>query len=516
MKRRDFIANSLAASVLPVFMNGFSLSGLGGIGTNETLDDKVLVVIQLSGGNDGLNTVIPVSSYGTYRSARANIAIPENKLIKIPQSDKIGLHPSMGPISEMFRNGQATLIHDVGYPDPDFSHFRSTDIWNTASASDKVISSGWVGRYLADLHPGYPVNYPNDLYPDPLAIQIGAISNLAFQSTVNSMGMSISDPSKFYDLIENKADDVPDTLAGKELSYLRRIASQTNQYSEVIKKASAKVTQQKTYPNDKLSAQLKIVARLIAGGLKTQVYYVNLGGFDTHSGQTEQSDTSTGVHANLLKNLSEAISVFYADLKALGVSKKVTGMTFSEFGRRIKSNGSNGTDHGSSAPMFIFGEELNSTVIGNPYDIPSNLSAADNVPMQYDFRSVYGTILQNWFCFPSDNLRNVLFSNFQNLPVFKSGACGAVLTEENSVTPDFKNYPNPFQALTSFEFNSIGGNCMIQIFDTMGRELKVPVNGVFEAGLHVKPVDLTILPTGVYMARFQNRQNQSVIRIVKA
>ncbi|NBA87104.1 DUF1501 domain-containing protein [Emticicia sp. CRIBPO] len=516
MKRRDFIANSLAASVLPVFLNGFSLSGLGSLGINDPLDDKVLVVIQLSGGNDGLNTVIPVSSYAGYRNARTNIAIPENKLIKIPQSDKIGLHPSMGAFSEMFKNGQATLIHDVGYPNPDFSHFRSTDIWNTASASDKVISSGWVGRYMADLHPGYPVNYPSELYPDPLAIQIGAISNLAFQSTVHSMGMSISDPSKFYDLIENKVEDVPDTLAGKELGYLRRVASQTNQYSEVIKAASAKVTQQKTYPNDKLSAQLKIVARLIAGGLRTQVYYVNLGGFDTHSGQTEQGDPTVGVHATLLKNLSESISVFYADLKALGVAKKVTGMTFSEFGRRIKSNASNGTDHGSSAPMFVFGDNVNPVVIGKPYDIPSNLSAADNVPMQYDFRSVYGTILQNWFCFPAENTGNVLFNNFQNLPIFKSGACGAVLTEENGVNPDFKNYPNPFQAQTNFEFNSIGGNCMIQVFDMMGRELKVALNGTFEPGLYVKPIDLSYLSTGVYVARFQNQQNQSVIRIVKA
>lgn len=514
MKRREFLSNSLAASVLPVFLNGFSLSGLGNLGIENDDDDKVLVVIQLSGGNDGLNTVIPLSAYSNYKNARANIAIEESKLIRIPQSDTVGLHPAMASLAEMFKNGEATLIHDVGYPKPDFSHFRASDIWNSASDADKYVTTGWAGRYLSTLHPTYPENYPDDSYPDPLAIQIGSFNSVALQGPLYTMGMSISDPANFYSLIENRNEDAPDTRAGKELSYLRSMAFQSNRYSETIKYAAARVTKQKDYPVGSLGAQMKIVARLIGGGLRTKIYYVNIGGFDTHASQTDATDTSVGAHANILKQLSDNISAFYADLKALGVAKKVVGMTYSEFGRRVKSNASSGTDHGAAAPMFLFGESLNSGVLGKSFEVPSVVPADLNVPMQYDFRSVYASILKNWFCLPSSQAQQVLFSNFQDLPLFKSGACGEVkVVAEKSEA--FRNYPNPFNNETTFTFNSAGGNCMIQIFDTLGREVLVPLNADFEKGYFTETLDLRELPKGMYMARFQNNHHQEVIRILK-
>ncbi len=514
MKRREFLAGSLATSVLPLFMNGFSLSGFGDA-DNET-DDRVMVVIQLTGGNDGLNTVIPVASYGNYRNARANIAIPEKSLLKIPQADTIGLHPSLSVLSNMFREGFAGLIHDVGYPRPDFSHFRSADIWHSASDADQYISSGWAGRYLSALHPQYPSAYPNECYPDPLAIQTGAVMSLALQGPVHPAGISISDPSAFNTLLENHTDELPASLAGKELGFLRMVSAQTNRYAEVIKKAADRPVVQKEYPGTRLAAQLKIVARLVAGGLKTRFYYVSIGGFDTHSAQTEAGDTTKGAHAVLLKQLSEAIGAFHADLRNLGVSKRVAGMTYSEFGRRVKSNAGSGTDHGAAAPLFFFGDGVAPVVLGKPFDVPGNAGTELNVPMQYDFRSVYASVLKNWFCFPENETENVLFRHFQDLPVFRSGACGNSVPEPVSETGErFAVRPNPFTDFITFDFVSSGGLCLIHIFDLSGREVLRVLNEVYAAGKHSIRPDLRKLQTGVYMVRFQNQVYQDVVRIVK-
>ena len=200
-----------------------------------------------------------------------------------------------------------------------------------------------------------------------------------------------------------------------------------------------------------MADQLKIVARLVKGGLKTRVYMVSIGGFDTHSTQVNQTDTTTGTHANLMKQLSDAIKAFMDDLKFLGVQKRVYGMTFSEFGRRIKSNSSLGTDHGAAAPIILFGEYVAGGVLGNSPTIPANANVNDNVPMQYDFRSIYASILSNWFCVDNTTLQTVMLKNFQSLPIVKTNSC-------NSTTPVLqdkllvKNYPNPFTSSTTITF----------------------------------------------------------------
>ena len=521
MRRRDFLRNTVPAGVmLPSLINGMTVKAYGaesllmqGLFPATTDTDHVLVIVQLNGGNDGLNTVIPIEYFPNYIRARANMYIPQQKVLGLSGNDRVGFHPAMTGMQALYNDGKMSVIHSVGYPQPNFSHFRATDIWMSASDSKEVVNSGWTGRYLNYEYPNFPNGYPNSSMPDPLAIQIGSTTSLALQGPAVSMGMSISNPSNFYNLIAGVQDPAPNTPAGKELTYIRKVAQQTTAYAEVIKTASAKVTQQAEYPNNSLAAQLKIVARLIAGGLKTRIYMVSYGGFDTHSAQVNSLDHTTGTHANLLKNVSDSIKAFQDDLKLQKVDDRVLGMTFSEFGRRIKSNGSTGTDHGSAAPMFVFGKNVDSGVIGDTPNIPVTASFNDNLPFQYDFRSVYATILNKWLCVDADDLEQIMLKNFQVLPIVNSLACNKSvnLSGENFIT----NYPNPFTQSTNISFKTAGGHTLIQIMDTMGRVLKNLVDREYEAGNYNVVFDGSGLQPGVYYVRFQNMVVQQVRAMLK-
>lgn len=516
MKRRNFIKNTLLGAVTPTFLSNQRLWAMGNIDQKLLENDNVLVVIQLNGGNDGLNTVIPINQYGNYKNARSNIALVENKILKIPQSDLIGLHPSLKNLAALMSEGKGNIIQDVGYPNPNFSHFRATDIWHTASNSNEVLESGWAGRLLALDHPNFPEGYPSSKFPDPLSIQIGSVVSTALQGPLYSMGMSIADTTNFYNLIENADEPVPNTLAGKELDYLRQVSKQTNKYSETIKAAALKVSQQKTYPNLSLASQLKIVARLIAGGLKTKIYYVNLGGFDTHSGQVVATDTSTGTHANLMANLGDSIKAFQDDLKFLGVADRVLGMTYSEFGRRIKSNASSGTDHGAAAPMFFFGEKVNPTYFGKPTNISSAVGNNDNIPMQHDFRSVYASVMKYWFCSDSIELKSVLSQDFATIPLVNGSVCGYITATEPVLTGTrLKAFPNPFQETLNLNFASQGRQSSIQILNMNGQEVAPEISEEFEAGNHQISLNLSHLQSGIYLTRYRNEEYQEVVRVMK-
>jgi uncharacterized protein (DUF1501 family) len=295
MKRRDFLQKSIpAATILPALINGYSVKAFGadsplvqGLMTGVTDTDHVLVIIQLAGGNDGINTVIPVSTYSNYFNARSNIAIPQNRILSLTGNAATGLHPAMTGMQNIFNSGNMKIIQAVGYPQPNFSHFRATDIWMSGSNSDQEVFSGWAGRYLNYEYPNFPVGYPNTSSPDPLAIQIGSTTTLTTQGPVVNMGMSITSATSFYNLVSGTTDPVPNTPAGKELKYIRLVNQQTQKYSGVILNAANAVTQQVTYPtNNSLGDQLKIVARLVKGGLKTRIYMVSFGGFDNHSALT--------------------------------------------------------------------------------------------------------------------------------------------------------------------------------------------------------------------------------------
>ncbi len=519
MKRRDFLRNAMPAGViLPSLVGGFSFKAFGAdSGIMEALSlpvtetDHVFVIIQLNGGNDGLNMVVPIENFGNYVNARTNIYIPENKALVL--NGKAGLHPSMTGLHSLYNEGQLKVVHSVGYPQPSFSHFRATDIWMSASESKEVVNSGWAGRYLNYEYPNYPNGYPNTSSPDPLAIQIGSVTSLTVQGPAVSMGLSISSTSNFYNLISGVQDPAPDTPAGKELSFIRTISQQTQQYASVIKAAASKITTQVTYPtNNSLADQLKIVSRMICGGMKTRIYMVNYGGFDTHSNQVN-TDTATGSHANLLKNVSDAIKAFQDDLKFLGADDRVVGMTYSEFGRRIKSNGSNGTDHGSAAPLFIFGKHVMGGVLGDTPSIPAISTVNDNLPFQYDFRSIYSTILANWLCVNDKDLEQIMLKNFQVLPLVNSGACKKAVNLSGEQL--LSNYPNPFTSTTIITFKTAGGHTLIQIMDTMGRVLANLTDKDYLPGTYTVVFDSKSLPNGVYYARLQNMATQQVRTMLK-
>ncbi|MGB8193246.1 MAG: DUF1501 domain-containing protein [Chitinophagaceae bacterium] len=523
MKRRIFLRNSIpAATILPAILNGYSVKAFSGnsplmqaLSGAGTLTDHVMVLIQLNGGNDGLNMVIPVEFYGNYFNARANIAIPQNKVLTLAGNNKTGLHPSMTGLQSLYNDGKLAIIQAVGYPTPNFSHFRATDIWMSASDSDDVITSGWAGRYLGAEYPNFPNGFPNTIMPDPLAIQIGSVTSLTLQGPTVNMGMSISDPNNFYNLLSGNQDPVPDTPWGKELKYIRMVSQQTQQYAQVIKDAAAKVMQQVTYPTQNtLGDQLKIVARLIKGGLRTRVYMVSMGGFDTHSSQVNTTDVTTGTHATLMQRVSDAIKAFMDDLKFLEIEDRVTGLTFSEFGRRIKSNASFGTDHGAAAPMFVFGKKVKSGVVGSNPVIPANASVNDNIPFQYDFRSVYASVLKQWFCVNPTDLQTIMLKNFQDIPLYTNAGCSA----SDPVTAGDEliiNSPNPFEVRTRITFTSAGGHTLVQVIDMLGRVIKNLTDKEYAPGTYSITFESFGLPAGVYYARLQNGSVQQVRSMLK-
>ncbi len=523
MKRREFLQSTVPAVVLPAVLNGYSMKAMGAnsplvsLLEGSTLTDHVLVIVQLSGGNDGINTVIPLENYSKYYNARTNIAIAETKALKLKGNNKVGLNPAMTGMQALYNEGKLGIIQAVGYPQPSFSHFRATDIWMTGSDTNQVLLSGLAGRYLNYEFPNFPNGYPSDSMKDPLSIQIGSVTSLALQGPAVNMGMSISNPTSFYNFLNGVQDTAPNNNAGKELTYIRSVAKQTQQYANVIKDAALNVTVQSPYPaNNSLAAQLQIVARLVKGGLKTKVYVVNYGGFDTHSLQANATDTSTGNHANLLKNLSDAIKAFQDDLKYLGVEDRVMGMTFSEFGRRIKSNSSGGTDHGAAAPVFIFGKYAVPVVLGNNPDIPANATVNDNVPMQYDFRSVYASMLENWLCVKNADLQQIILKNFQSLPIINSAAC-KIVNPNISGTSLITNYPNPFGSTTEIKFTTIGGHTLVQVMDTLGRVLATPIDREYPVpGTYSVVFNSGALAAGVYYARLQNGAIQQVRTMLKA
>lgn len=436
MKRREFLRYAASASVLPVMLDGFGLKAMTRqsalvqslLGTTAAFSDRILVIIYLNGGNDGLNTVIPLDQLSMYNNLRSNIAIPQSSILPLQGNVATGLHPAMTGMRDLYNDGKLSIIHSVSYPNPDQSHYRATDIWMTATDADVTSASGWAGRYLENRFTGYPVGYPNSQMDDPLAIQIGYLTSIALLGSSQSMGIAINDPNSFYELV-GSGDVAPDTDlppgdAGDLIAFIRKQQTLSVSYAGQIKQAADAGKNLATYPdasaNNALADQLKIVARLIHGGLTTKVYFVSLNGFDTHSGQVDPSNTTLGAHAALLGKVSDAIAAFQQDLNLQGTEDRVVGMTFSEFGRRANSNNSRGTDHGVAAPMFVFGTSVKHRTIGHNPDL-SNLTGEvgnKDVTMQIDFRRVYTDILNDWFGTTHTTTDTLLFHDFPTVSLF--------------------------------------------------------------------------------------------------
>lgn len=501
MKRRDFLKLSSAAT-LAYSMNGIPIHAYGENGMMKTRNSngKILVIIQMSGGNDGLNTIIPIDKYSELSNARSNILIDPQAVLTLNGQPNTGLHPAMTGLQQMFNDGKVNIVQGVSYPDPNFSHFRATDIFFSASDSNVYEETGWVGRFIDSQFPGAPQAYPDPNFTSPLSIQIGTSVSSLFTGANGLNGLAVSNISNFYQIISGQVDPAPNTPAGNELTYIRFISQQTQAYTQAIQIAANSGNNMATYPaNNGLADQLKIVARLISGGLQTPVYMVNIGGFDTHDNQVDQMDHSIGQHANLLKRLSDAIAAFQDDLTQLGKDDLVTGCTLTEFGRRIKSNGSGGTDHGSGVPMIFFGNKVNPYVIGNSPNLPANANVSDNVAMQHDFRQIYNTILCDWFDLDAGTSQSVLNGyTAPILPIFKYAVGTDNIQQTINQLSLEQNYPNPFRDHTTIRFTTTGGAVQIMLYDEMGRKMRVLYENNLPSGTFDVGVERNGLPAGYY------------------
>ena len=377
--RRDFLKHSglaSAAFLMPRFLKAFQPH-------NPALPDgnKVLLVIQMSGGNDGLNTVVPFKNDDYYK-LRPTIAVPAKDILTL--NTDLGFNPVMAAMKDLYDNGAMAIINNVGYPNPDRSHFRSMDIWQSASDADKYVQTGWLGRY-SDNECNGCAGYSCIEADDTLSLAVKG---------ENRKGMAVSDPKRLYrdtqrQLFKDVSADYATTQHGdSELDFLYKTQAETISSADYIYQKYNNYKSTTDYPQGEFGKNLKNIAELIISGLNTRVYYVSIGSFDTHVGQKGRQD-------KLLKDLSDGLGAFVKDLKQNNRFNDVLVMTFSEFGRRVKQNGSGGTDHGTANNMFLIGGALNKKGI---YNDSANLADLDEGDLKYqvDFRSVYATVLKRW------------------------------------------------------------------------------------------------------------------------
>ncbi len=508
MDRRRFLKLGASACAIPFASGKLSAKayGMDPLANLAALagNDRVLVVIRLDGGNDGLNMVLPLDQYANLAKARANIMIPENKAVKLTAAT--GLHPALSGLAKLYADGNLRIIQSVGYPNHNQSHFRSTDIWFSASDYNQVLTTGWLGRYLETIYPNYPDGYPSKDFPDPPAVQIGSSLFTLLQGSSVPMGMAVANATSIYSLVPSGYDTAPATPAGHELTFIRQMFTETQKYGESIKKAiGAAANKSGLYPatGNTLADQLKGVARLIAGGLQTKVYVVSLHGFDTHANQVLAADVTTGSHAALLTKLNDAIVAFQDDLRLLGLDNRVMGMTMSEFGRRILSNASLGTDHGTSAPLLVWGAGVSGGLLGNNPAIPDTVTVKDNIPMQYDYRSVYASILKDWLGVSAADLQTVLLKDFPALPIVGSPVLPRVSATMGAELE--QNFPNPFRGATTVRYRVSTGmdRVRLRLFDMRGNMVRVVVDGFHAPGTYARTLEAGTLSPGTYFYQLE-------------
>ncbi|MFK7749496.1 MAG: DUF1501 domain-containing protein [Kordia sp.] len=391
MNRRNFLKQASLASTavfLPKFVSGFNLID------SAVATGKKLVIIQLSGGNDGLNTVVPFRN-DIYYKKRPALAQQKSNLIGI--TDEIGFHESLIAHSNLYNNGELCVVNNVGYPNPNRSHFRATDIWHTASGSNEYLQSGWIGRYL-DMTKGKSLD----------AIEVDDSLSLLLKGE-DTDGIATKDPKLFFRTTNDPYfkkvvahhDDAH--LSEHNLGYLYKTMVTASSSAKYIYETSKTYTTKTTYPKNKFSKQLKQVAQFINSGLQTKVYYTSLGGFDTHANQA-------GKQKRLLKIYDEAMAAFIKDLKEQDSFKDTLILTFSEFGRRVQQNAGNGTDHGTANQVFLIGKQLKKQGFYNPMADLSNLDSNGDLKYDIDFREIYTAVLNNWLDIDASKVISASFS----------------------------------------------------------------------------------------------------------
>jgi uncharacterized protein (DUF1501 family) len=505
MNRRHFLQNLglLSGSV------AFGLEGIGVQAYSHPMmfdmqgtNGKILVLVQLSGGNDGLNTIIPFED-SIYYTKRPKISIPKEQVLKLDETR--GLNPALKAFETLYKDGKMNIVQNVGYENPNRSHFRSTDIWLSGSASNEYIYDGWVGRYLSQSYPNFPAQIP----AHPMAVQLGSVESMLLQSSVGSMGTVFESPDSFYQLINGSKADTdppPATLAGDELKFLKEIAAQSVQYATVIKQTADKAKNNVTYPSTNFAKQLAIVAELIMGGLETPVYMTVIGSFDTHAGQLDQQ-------AKLFTYVAEGISAFQADLEKAGVADKVAIMTFSEFGRRVNENGSLGTDHGTAAPLFVIGKSVKPGFTGNNPSL-SDLDSNGDIKYQYDFKQIYASVLQDHLGLNAVQSQQILNKSFTTLPIFKPSAPTAIEPFTDIPFLLEQNFPNPVSSLTTIRYTlNRTINIRMSLIDMHGKYISTLQEGKIIQGEHELQFEAGTLTSGSYLYMLEGEGKKQIKRM---
>ncbi|SNS60569.1 Por secretion system C-terminal sorting domain-containing protein [Ekhidna lutea] len=498
MKRRNFLKKIGFAAGAPIAFQGVPLKLLGSHQDIQNLaaqsdNDRVLIILQLHGGNDGLNTIIPIANYDEYYSRRANIAIPHkvgNRTLipldsTVASEEQVGLHPDMHDFKRLYDTGKAAVFQGVSYENNNGSHFRGRDIWFMGGDADDYFSSGWVGRYLGKEYEPltYPTDFPTEEMPDPLALEMGNDVSLLFHQDGNiptsiSLGSSPGNLANLIEQLEGFVDEGVDPRGtppaflnnspyGKEMDWILGLEDKSETYikrlAEIYDSASeTSVSYPEAYPfnapegskRNPLSTQLQLVARLLEGGVKTKVFLVKMGGFDTHASQVEAYDPTMGIHSALLYHISSAMAAFQKDLRSRGLEDRVLTISMSEFGRRIGSNGSYGSDHGTGGPVMMFGLGVKPGIYGTVPDV-----SRGNVGMQFDYRQIYANILHEWMGVEKSVISNDIFfrdfidgpnpegGNYEPMDLIKE----VILGEKDYVKAKYKIesvYPNPASSYT--------------------------------------------------------------------
>lgn len=550
MKRRDFLKKTAPLAASPFVLNGLTMKAFANqqmmqiLGCEDVLD-RVLVLVQMKGGNDGFNTVIPISQYADYANLRPDINIKDTgnaseKYIDLDStlgSSKLtGLHPVMTEIKALYDAGKVSLVNAVGYPNANKSHFKSTDLWlsgGDGTSANFNIGTGWIGRYLDYTFPGIAGN-PTAQMPDPLGLELGDRKpSLGFHTETEhrtSINLTGQDPSGFYNIVSEIGNapifNVPNSEYGEILQHVMNLENSISVYSQRITNVFNAGTNSANYPNTSLASQLKTIARLISGGSRTKVFLTKIGGFDTHNEQIQLGSTHLGKHASLLEEISEAVKAFQDDLSGLGLEDRVMTVTFSEFGRKAIQNGSAGTDHGTLAPMMIFGKHVDPGVFGDHIDMQNldNTGSPGQNPT-YDYRQVFTSLLQDWLGASSNALVSTRFDSFESakLPIVAPGQVvppecydpfiNAVGIEDNLF--QFRAFPNPTSGLFRVDFHLPYPLPTTVTIHSLAGQMVHQERLEGRSGQQEIVIDLSAHPSGVYLCQIQNQSGTQSLKIIR-
>ena len=543
MKRRNFIKLSASASVISLtpFELQAALKSFMPYVACPDVSNRKLVLINLAGANDGLNTIIPLNQYDIYSNLRPTIKVPEtgaNKYINLdttlPSNQQIGLNPALVGFKSLYDKGWLRIMQSVGYPSQNKSHFKSTDLYLTGNDGNSLLNggdTGWIGRFME--------LYYADLVVEtyPLAVEIGSNkTSLGFHAE-EAHGLSLNitgqDPAGFYSILNGLGGapptNIPDSDYGNQLDFINNTDTLSNTYAESISNAFNGGQNDVSYPDTDLADQLKTVARLISGDLGSKVYMVRISGFDTHNSQVQGVGDVLGKHHELLTELSGALDAFMNDIDSQNIADDVVGITFSEFGRKARENGNFGTDHGEIAPMFVFGKPVAGGVSGTNPDLTEAIDGNNwqIQTVQHDYRQTFATLLQN-FLGANDTIIDATFFNhtindsFTNLKLddllkaeFKlDSECfgGALSTNTSEDTKNWLVYPNPFRDTLNIsgieDISSIG----YKLYNSSGVLILNNIGDIVNGKLSL---NLEHLTSGVYIIEIIAEGKKEIHKVIK-